>query len=63
MDKVVVFCYGIIAGMILMMLVCIVLISHFEHQPQAIDVYHGKTTLEYKVIDGVKTDSTVVWKN
>lgn len=26
------------------------------------DVYRGKTTLEYKVIDGVKVDSTVVWK-
>lgn len=27
------------------------------------DVYQGKTTLEYKVVDGVKVDSTVVWKN
>lgn len=26
------------------------------------DVYQGKTTLEYIVIDGVKVDSTVVWK-
>lgn len=26
------------------------------------DVYQGKTTLEYKVVDGVKVDSTVVWK-
>lgn len=26
------------------------------------DVYKGKTTLEYKVVDGVKVDSTVVWK-
>lgn len=30
--------------------------------PQAIDVYQGKTTLKYTVIDGVVTDSTVVWK-
>lgn len=27
------------------------------------DVYQGKTTLEYKVVDGVKVDSTVVWKD
>jgi hypothetical protein len=27
------------------------------------DVYQGKTTLEYKVVDGEKIDSTVVWKN
>jgi hypothetical protein len=26
------------------------------------DVYSGKTTLEYTVVDGVKTDSCVVWK-
>lgn len=26
------------------------------------DVYQGKTTLEYTVVDGVKVDSTVVWK-
>lgn len=31
--------------------------------PQAIDVYQGKTTLKYTVIDGVVTDSTVVWKS
>ena len=30
--------------------------------PQAIDVYQGKTTLKYTVIDGIVTDSTVVWK-
>lgn len=27
------------------------------------EVYQGKTTLEYKVVDGVKVDSTVVWEN
>lgn len=26
------------------------------------DVYQGKTTLKYEVVDGVKVDSTVVWK-
>lgn len=27
------------------------------------DVYQGKTTLKYEIIDGVKVDSTVVWKD
>lgn len=31
--------------------------------PTAMDVYQGKTTLEYKIIDGVKTDSMVIFKN
>lgn len=30
--------------------------------PTAMDVYKGKTTLEYTVVDGVKVDSVVVWK-
>lgn len=31
-------------------------------KPTAMDVYQGKTTLEYKVVDGIKIDSVVVWK-
>ena len=31
--------------------------------PTAMDVYQGKTTLEYVVVDGQVTDSTVIWKN
>ena len=27
------------------------------------DVYQGKTTLEYKVVDNVKVDSIVIFKN
>ena len=34
----------------------------YDWPPTAMDVYQGKTTLEYTVIDGVKVDSTVVWK-
>lgn len=26
------------------------------------DVYQNKTTLKYEVVDGVKVDSVVVWK-
>ena len=33
------------------------------HEPKAIEVYQGKTTLEYTVKDGVKTDSVVVYRN
>jgi hypothetical protein len=31
------------------------------HEPKAIEVYQGKTTLEYTVKDGVKVDSVVVY--
>lgn len=31
--------------------------------PSAMDVYQGKTTLQYTVINGVKVDSVVVFKN
>ena len=31
--------------------------------PTVMDVYQGKTTLEYKMVDGVKTDSMVIFKN
>lgn len=34
-----------------------------EPKPKAMDVYQGKTTLEYKIVDGVAIDSCVVWKN
>ena len=30
--------------------------------PTAMDVYQGKTTLEYTIRDGVKIDSVVVFK-
>ena len=33
------------------------------HKPKAIEVYQGKTTLEYTVKDGVKVDSVVVYRN
>jgi hypothetical protein len=33
-----------------------------EPTPTAMDVYQGKTTLEYKVVDDVKVDSVVIFK-
>ena len=42
----------------------ILLTNAFETpSPTAMDVYQGKTTLEYKVVDGVKIDSIVILKN
>ena len=35
----------------------------YENKPSAMDVYQGKTTLEYKVVNGEKVDSCVIWKN
>ena len=33
-----------------------------DKNPTAMDVYQGKTTLEYKVVDDVKVDSIVIFK-
>lgn len=40
------------------------LVSLYENRniPTTMDVYEGKTTLEYKVVDGVKVDSVVIFK-
>lgn len=32
------------------------------HKPTAIEVYQGKTTLEYKIVDGNIIDSVVIYK-
>ena len=34
-----------------------------EPRPKAMDVYQGKTTIEYTIRDGVKVDSIVVYKD
>ena len=62
MSKTDAFFYGVFVG-IFMLSVCVGLLNHYKPNPKAIDVYQGRTTLEYKVRDGVKTDSTVVWKD
>ena len=33
------------------------------HEPKAIEVYQGKTTLEYTIRDGVRVDSVVVYND
>ena len=59
MDKGDLFCLGLIIGGILGV---IVLFYTMSDNPTAMDVYQGKTTLEYVVVDGQVTDSTVIWK-
>lgn len=58
---------GVILGMMVTIL-CVIEIGILskiieEPKPTPMDVYQGKTTLEYTVRDGVKIDSVVVWKN
>jgi hypothetical protein len=53
------FCFG---------LICCIIGASFANKtrdkhPQAIDVYQGKTTLEYTIRDGEIIDSVVVFKN
>lgn len=37
--------------------------EEMKQYPSAMDVYAGKTTLQYTIADGVKIDSVVVFKN
>lgn len=39
-------------------LVCIT----YQAEPNAMDVYQGKTAIQYTVVDGVKVDSCVVYR-
>lgn len=58
---------GVFFGIILSILVSIevVLLSSIleDPKPTAMDVYQGKTTLEYTIRDSVKIDSVVVFNN
>lgn len=54
-------CNGEISG-ILCCILTIIGITLCAEEPTALDVYRGKTELEYTVVRGVHTDSTVVFK-
>lgn len=58
---------GVFFGIVLSTLIVIevVLLSSIlkTPKPTAMDVYQGKTTLEYTIRDGVKVDSIVVFKD
>ena len=53
---------GIIVASLLSIEGILVYFITIDTQPTAIDVYQGKTTLEYKVVDDVKVDSVVIFK-
>ena len=58
--------FGIFCGWVLVTAFTIEIICIFESisesRPSAMDVYQGKTTLEYTIRDGEVIDSVVVWK-
>lgn len=39
------------------------IILYADNHITPMDVYQGETTLEYTVVDGVKVDSCVIFKN
>lgn len=58
--------WGVLCGFVIFALIdlemlCIDKIVS-EPRPKAMDVYQGKTTIEYTIRDGVKVDSIVVFK-
>lgn len=55
---------GLIMGFIMSVVVEIILVANIIEgpQPTAMDVYQNKTTLKYTVINGIKTDSIVIFK-
>lgn len=60
------FCEGILTWIwfSIFLVIEIGIISYIisEPTPTAMDVYQGKTTLEYKVVGDVKVDSVVIFK-
>lgn len=51
-------------SLLLSMIFAMVFLSGLRSfSPTAMDVYAGKTTLKYEVVDGVKVDSTIVFKD
>ena len=58
---------GVTLGLIIMLLffteAILITCINCDPHPTAMDVYQGKTTLEYKVVDDVKVDSVVIFKN
>lgn len=59
--------YSGIGGAILLFIGFLFVADYFmpakAYTPKAIDVYRGNTTLKITSIDGVPTDTTVVWKD
>lgn len=51
-------------GVVILMVFEAILLADIigKPKPSALDVYQGKTTIEYTIRDGVKVDSVVVFK-
>ena len=56
MGKFICFLLGVLVGLILLTTIIVE-----KNEPRAMDVYQGNTTLEYTVVNGIKTDSIVIW--
>ena len=54
--------FGVVFSVLFVIEVSLVANVIEKPTPTAMDVYQGKTTLEYKMVDGEKTDSVVVFK-
>ena len=54
--------FGALIAMFYIIEICIVSNIIEEPKPKAMDVYQGKTILEYTIRDGEVIDSVVVWK-
>ena len=58
--------WGVLCGFSLFALIALEILCINEivsgQRPKAMDVYQGKTTIEYTIRDGVKVDSVVVFK-
>lgn len=51
-------------GVILLLIAIAIADAHIkEHKPTAIDVYRGNTKLEITSVNGIPTDTIVVFKN
>lgn len=55
--------FGVIITLLAVIEVSILASILEKPSPTAMDVYQGKTTLEYKVVDGMKIDSIVVFRD
>lgn len=55
--------FGVIITLFMVVEVSMLAFILEKPSPTAMDVYRDKTTLEYKVVDGIKTDSVVIFKD
>ena len=55
--------FGIVSSILVVIEIALLSSILEDPKPTAMDVYQGKTTLEYKVINNVKIDSVVVFNN